>query len=459
MKKLLFVMFIFLPVLLFSQQASPPKYALVIGNGAYSNLTRLANPANDANDVADVLQGLGFTVDKIIDGNLIQMENAVIKLKSCLSTSDKAYGFFFYAGHGVQSNGENFLIPIDADIPSESFLRNRAVSVQELLDELNNARNGLNVVVLDACRDNPFGWARGGSRGLAVISGQPADSIIVYATSAGQRASDGQGRNGLFTSQLLKNLKDTSLEVKDIFNRTGADVTQASNRQQIPAVYNQFFGVAYLGQTNGQSITAQSTPKTVTTSNQNPGGMGTNDTQQIPQAAAPNSQGLSVEGTSVADKFHWLETNAASNTEYRVEVKSNETLSTPNLSYTSTPDSKATGSGTNLQAPQSATASGIPVEGNSLSAKFQWLEENAANNTEYRIEVPNDETLNAPVLSYPRRRNVTIRLISTGGEKVLSLTGNGSLFVIESDVTLILDSGITLQGHEKNKAALGACRT
>ena len=82
-----------------------------------------------------------------------------------------------------------------------------------MLDELNDARNALNVVVLDACRDNPFGWS--GTRGLAFISRQPADSIIVYATSAGQRASDGEGRNGLFTGQLLHNLLTPGLEVKD----------------------------------------------------------------------------------------------------------------------------------------------------------------------------------------------------------------------------------------------------
>jgi len=103
-------------------------------------------------------------------------------------------------------------------------------------------------VVLDACRDNPFGWARSGSRGLTVVDRQPGESIIVYATSAGQTASDGTGRNGLFTSQLLKNLKTPGLEVKEVFNRTGADVSAASNRRQVPAVYNQFFGTAYLGE-------------------------------------------------------------------------------------------------------------------------------------------------------------------------------------------------------------------
>ena len=228
--------------------SAPRKYALVIGNGAYTNLARLANPVNDATDMAAALRELGFDVEPVLNGSLNQMESAVIRLKNRLSASKNSYGFFFYAGHGVQSGGVNYLIPVGADIPSENFLRERALSVQAMLGELNDAGNALNVVVLDACRDNPFGWGRsGGGRGLSVVSNQPADSIIVFATSAGSIASDGSGKNGLFTAQLLKNLKTPGLEISEVFRLTGADVSQVSNRQQIPAVYSQFFGTAYLG--------------------------------------------------------------------------------------------------------------------------------------------------------------------------------------------------------------------
>ena len=253
-KKLFSLALALLPLVLFAQKSSifqaepaPQKYALVIGNGTYTELGRLINPMNDANDVADALQKIGFTVEKIINGTLDQMDNAVIRLKNRLSVSSNSYGFFFYAGHGIQSSGENYLIPVDANIPGESFLRSRSLPVQTMLHELNNAGNNLNVVVLDACRDNPFGWSRSGSRGLAISKYQPADSIIVYATSAGKSASDGNGRNGLFTSQLLPNLMAPGLEVSEVFKRTGAEVTEVSMRQQIPAVYNQFFGTAYLG--------------------------------------------------------------------------------------------------------------------------------------------------------------------------------------------------------------------
>jgi len=228
--------------------SAPQKYALVIGNAAYTGLASLKNPVNDANDIASALEELGFTVDKVLDGGLDDMERAVQRLKNRLSVSKNTYGFLFYAGHGVQSGGSNYLIPVGANILNENSLRERAVSVQWALAELNDAGNELNVIVLDACRDNPFDWARGrgGSRGLSVVSNQPADSILVYATSAGSVAADGEGRNGLFTSQLLNNIKTPGMDVNDIFRQTGADVSQASNRRQIPAIYSQFFGRAYL---------------------------------------------------------------------------------------------------------------------------------------------------------------------------------------------------------------------
>ena len=230
-----------------SSQNNPQKYALVIGNGAYSGITPLNNPPNDAEDMAAVLSDLGFTVDKVINGSLEIMENAILRLRNRLSVSGDSYGFFFYAGHGVQSNGENYLIPVDASIQSEGNLRVRAVSVQAMLDDLNMAGNELNIVVLDACRDNPFRWNRSSNRGLAMITTQPAHSIIVYATSAGSTASDGTGRNGLFTEHLLNNIKNTEIDINEVFRLTMGDVAKASNNLQRPAVYSQFSEIAYLG--------------------------------------------------------------------------------------------------------------------------------------------------------------------------------------------------------------------
>jgi tetratricopeptide (TPR) repeat protein len=258
MKKLMALLF---AVVFLAGLSAQQKYALVMGNGAYTSLTRLNNPVNDANDVSAVLRNLGFQVDLVLNGTLDQMEEGAIRLKNRLSANANAYGFFFYAGHGVQSKGENYLIPVNADIKSESFLRSKALQVQAVLDELNQAGNALNIVVLDACRDNPFSWGRSGERGLNVVAVQPVDSIIVYATSAGKTAGDGTGRNGLFTSHLLTNLKTPGLEVTEMLRRTGADVSRFSNREQIPAIYNQFFGTAYLGTKPTAQVVPQPAPQ------------------------------------------------------------------------------------------------------------------------------------------------------------------------------------------------------
>jgi formylglycine-generating enzyme required for sulfatase activity len=250
MKKLFVVLFLITVVcaVSFSQQnvSAPQKYALVIGNGAYTNYGSLRNAENDANDMADALKGLGFNVDKVINGNLNQMENAAVRLKNQLAANSNAYGFFYYAGHGIQWQGENYLIPVDANIPESDFLRQRAVSVQTILDMLNKTKNSLNIVILDACRNFPAVWSRSTDRGLAVVN-PFTDSIIMFATGAGKTASDGAGRNGLFTDNLLRNLKTPGIEVKDLFWRTMSDVARASNNEQRPALYTDFAETAYLG--------------------------------------------------------------------------------------------------------------------------------------------------------------------------------------------------------------------
>ncbi len=239
---------------------SGPRFALVIGNGSYVELGKLKNPPNDAQDMAKALRELGFKVDLLVDADLVNMEDAVIRLGNNLSQSADSTGFFFYAGHGVQSGGVNYLIPADARIASETFLKTKALSAQSVLDTLQGARNALNLVVLDACRDNPFSWSRSSARGLSVVGSQPPGSIVAYATSAGSVAQDGTGRNGMFTAELLKQLRTPGLEIKEVFNRTGAAVQSASSGKQIPAVYNQFFGNAYLAGSKTPAAAPSTTP-------------------------------------------------------------------------------------------------------------------------------------------------------------------------------------------------------
>jgi hypothetical protein len=227
-------------------QEKEARFALIIGNSTYTGLAKLANPGNDAADMAESLKSLGFTVTLLRDADMRSMEQGIVRFGNALSTSPSAIGFFFYAGHGVQSNGINYLIPTNAEIPSEAFLNTKAVAVQSLLDTLQQAGNRLNVIVLDACRDNPFSWSRSSSRGLTVVSSQPSGSIIAFATSAGSVAADGTGRNGMFTGELLKNLKKPDVNIFDVFLQTGADVKAATKGSQVPAIYNQFFEKFYL---------------------------------------------------------------------------------------------------------------------------------------------------------------------------------------------------------------------
>jgi hypothetical protein len=233
-----------LPVVLSAQQ--PDRFALVIGNARYVEFGELKNAHNDAADMASALNELGFEVTTLFDADLIAMEDEVLRLSSKLSASPNAIGIFYYAGHGVQSEGANYLIPADARIPGEVYLKTKALTVQAVLDSLQMSKNVLNIIILDACRDNPFSWARSGVRGLSVVASQPPGSIIVYATSAGSTALEGMGRNGVFTGELLKHLKTPNIDVMEVFKRTGASVQEATNGRQNPAVYSQFFRNVYL---------------------------------------------------------------------------------------------------------------------------------------------------------------------------------------------------------------------
>ena len=227
-------------------QQSSGRYALVIGNGNYSELGTLKTARNDAEDMAAALRELGFEVATLLDADLKAMEDEVVRLFKKLSASPNAIGLFYYAGHGVQSEGMNFLIPADVRIPEEAFLKTKALNVQSVLNALQSASNKLNIIILDACRDSPFTWKRSGMRGLSVVSTQPPGSIIVYSTSAGSAAQEGTGRNGVFTGELLKQLKAPNLDVMEVFKRTGAAVQELTGGKQIPAIYSQFFYNEYL---------------------------------------------------------------------------------------------------------------------------------------------------------------------------------------------------------------------
>ncbi|MCK9196265.1 MAG: caspase family protein [Syntrophales bacterium] len=210
---ILSILFLIRPSVL--QAVTEQRTALVIGNSTYST-GPLKNPVNDATDMAATLQKLGFKVILKKNANLESMEEAIEDFGNRLKRG--GVGLFYYAGHGVQVNGVNYLIPIGAKINKESDVRFKAFDAGRVLAEMENANNGLNIVLLDACRDNPFGKSfRSATRGLAIVSSAPAGTFISYSTGPGQVARDGEGRNSPYARALLEYVQEPGLTIEDVF--------------------------------------------------------------------------------------------------------------------------------------------------------------------------------------------------------------------------------------------------
>lgn len=191
------------------------RTALVIGNSAYSS-GPLKNPVNDAADIAAMLKKLGFTVTLKKDAKLQDMDEAIEAFGNNLKRG--GVGLFYYAGHGVQVNGTNYLLPIGAKINKEADVKYQAIDANRILDEMATANNGLNIVMLDACRDNPFARSfRNATRGLAIVSSAPSGTFISYSTSPGNVARDGDGRNSPYTAALLQYMQAPGLTISDVF--------------------------------------------------------------------------------------------------------------------------------------------------------------------------------------------------------------------------------------------------
>ncbi len=207
------------------------RLALVIGNAAYEEAP-LRNPVNDARAMAATLEGLGFEVIRLENATKEQMERALVQFTSRLD--DGSSGLFYYAGHGIQVRGRNYLVPVGTRLQSQQEARIESVGVDLVLDELTYAGNRLNIVILDACRNNPFERRlRGASRGLAAIDAARG-TLIAYATSPGSVALDGEGRNGLYTEELLRALSRPGLKIEEVFKQVRVGVARRTNDQQIP---------------------------------------------------------------------------------------------------------------------------------------------------------------------------------------------------------------------------------
>jgi len=239
--------------------AQEKRIALVIGNGAYKSAP-LRNPVNDAGDIADVLEKLGFSVALKTDADQRSMERAIRDFGKKLRTG--GVGLFYYAGHGIQVKGRNYLIPIGAAIESESDVKYESVDAGRVLGKMEDAGNSLNVIILDACRNNPFGRSfRSSDKGLAKMDA-PTGSILAYATAPGSVASDGPGRNGLYTSALLKHMMTAGLTIEKMFKQVRIDVVGDSGKKQVPWESSSLTGDFYFNADRAISVVPTKTTAT-----------------------------------------------------------------------------------------------------------------------------------------------------------------------------------------------------
>jgi hypothetical protein len=227
------------------QDSKESRVALVIGNSAYRDAP-LRNPVNDARDTAQTLRDLGF--DVIYEENLSQNDMK----RSIRAFGDKirdgGVGLFYYSGHGAQVSGINYLVPVGATITNEPEIEYEAVDAGLVLAQMESAKNRLNIVILDACRNNPFARAfRSPKSGLASIDA-PAGTLIAYATAPGSVASDGDKRNGLYTQELLKAMRVPGLKIEDVFKQVRIAVQSKSANKQLPWESSSLVGDFYFSE-------------------------------------------------------------------------------------------------------------------------------------------------------------------------------------------------------------------
>lgn len=217
------------------QASAGERYALVVGNSNYSHTTPLANPGNDARVMSSVLTEAGFEVTTLLDADLGSMKKALLKFGRQLRGEGVDAGLFYYAGHGVQLEGENYLVPVSAAITSEDEIDLEAVNVNSFLRVMNSSNADINIIILDACRNNPFaGSARSAARGLAPVDA-PKGTIIAYATAPGDVALDGSGGNSPYTSALARAISTgKGRTIEAVFKAARSEVLAVTQERQVP---------------------------------------------------------------------------------------------------------------------------------------------------------------------------------------------------------------------------------
>jgi len=211
------------------------RYALVIGNATYKRVSALRNPVNDATDMAAVLQSMNFEVQRLTDATYMEIRSAFQKFHEKLVNSppNETVGLVYYSGHGLQDDGENYLVPVDASIDYEDDIARQCFPVQKIiLGNMERSNSRMNILILDACRSNTFpSNTREIGSGLAEMK-TGKGSFVAYSTAPGSTASDGVGRNGLYTQELIKAIQKPGLTIEQVFKEVRINVLRLSGEQQ-----------------------------------------------------------------------------------------------------------------------------------------------------------------------------------------------------------------------------------
>ncbi|MFH1873331.1 MAG: caspase family protein [Pseudomonadota bacterium] len=209
------------------------RLALIIGNSAYANAP-LTNPANDARAVGGLFASAGFSVDSQLDATRVDMMAAIERFGAAARRAETRLVVFYYAGHGAQLDWRNYLLPVDAVVEKQEHMKQRCIDLSLLLGQLNAAKDKTFVIILDACRNNPFGAVyRPEQKGLSQFDA-PVGSLLAYATAPGNVASDGDGQNGLYTEHLVRELGRRGTRIEDALKRVRLNVRLASHGAQVP---------------------------------------------------------------------------------------------------------------------------------------------------------------------------------------------------------------------------------
>lgn len=250
---------------------SEQRVALVIGNSNYQNVAQLANPANDAKAVAQLLNAAGFEVISATDLNHNEMIDVVQEFSSRIAgRGPNTVAMVYYAGHGVQLAGENYLVPVDARISSEPDLVNGSLRLVDVMATLEAIPSRMRIAILDACRNNPFPSLNDAGRGLAIVDA-PNGSIVAYSTAPGTEALDGIGEHSPYTAALLRLAQQKNQPIEQLFKRVRLEVNNSTGGQQTPWESSSLTSDFYLfGDTAVAAAKAPAQEKTVYTADNLP---------------------------------------------------------------------------------------------------------------------------------------------------------------------------------------------